>query len=287
MAAMTSPTNGTQVVKNTEALAALADGVSLTLVNLGILLDAVNAPEWLTGVPADASPSAELHAQFAPASIDVFGQIYAMLNQIIAAQKVAATDRATILSNQEKIMATQADIQAAADAIMAGVTTLQSDVAQLTTADAALDTAVTNLTTYVKNNPATPIPAALLTELENAQTNLATVHTSIAGTSADLTTQTGNLAGATPVVTLVSIAVMPVNPSVSMAASPMQQFTAEGTMSDGTAKDMTASATWASDTPATATVAAGGLATLVAPGTAKISATSGSVTGSTVMTVTA
>jgi RHS repeat-associated protein len=85
--------------------------------------------------------------------------------------------------------------------------------------------------------------------------------------------------------TLVSIAVTPVNPSV--AAGKTQQFTATGTYSDSSTQNLTASVTWASGTTATATITSAGLASALKAGTSTISATSGSIVGSTTLTVTA
>jgi hypothetical protein len=69
-----------------------------------------------------------------------------------------------------------------------------------------------------------------------------------------------------------------------------EQFTATGTYSDKSTQNLTSQATWASATTSVATIsnAAGtrGLATGVAAGTSTISATLGSITGSTVLTVT-
>ena len=85
-------------------------------------------------------------------------------------------------------------------------------------------------------------------------------------------------------VTLVSIAVTPSTPSV--AAGQTQQFTATGNYSDGSTKNLTSSANWLSSNPAVATVNTAGLATAVAAGSTTISASSGSVTGTTTLTVT-
>jgi trimeric autotransporter adhesin len=86
---------------------------------------------------------------------------------------------------------------------------------------------------------------------------------------------------------LQSIAVAPANPSV---ASPnTQQFTATGTYLTGTqtsTQDITSKVTWASSNPAVATISAAGLATSAGAGTTTISATLGSVSGNTVLTVT-
>ena len=88
---------------------------------------------------------------------------------------------------------------------------------------------------------------------------------------------------------LVSIAVTPPNPSV--AASFTQAFTATGTYADTTTQILTSSVTWASSNPLVATISntqgSQGVATGVIAGTVQITATSGSVVGSTSLTVTA
>jgi Concanavalin A-like lectin/glucanases superfamily/Bacterial Ig-like domain (group 2) len=84
--------------------------------------------------------------------------------------------------------------------------------------------------------------------------------------------------------TLVSIAVTPVNPSITVGGQ--QQFTATGTYSDGSRQDLTNSATWTSSIPSIATISSTGLATGVAAGTTTIQATSGSIYGTTALTVT-
>ncbi|WP_037499905.1 Calx-beta domain-containing protein [Solirubrobacter soli] len=85
--------------------------------------------------------------------------------------------------------------------------------------------------------------------------------------------------------TLSSVAVTPSNPST--AAGTDRQFTATGTFSNASTLDVTGFVAWASSTPAVATVGEGGLAHGVSSGTSTISATLGTVTGSTVLTVTA
>lgn len=85
---------------------------------------------------------------------------------------------------------------------------------------------------------------------------------------------------------LSSIAVTPASPSITVAAD--EQFTATGTSSDGSTADITSSVTWSSsDTAAATIVETSGLATAVAAGTSTITATSGTISGNTVMTVTA
>jgi YVTN family beta-propeller protein len=86
------------------------------------------------------------------------------------------------------------------------------------------------------------------------------------------------------VATLVSVAISPANPTIAAGAT--QQFAALGTLSDGTTdRDVTSLVTWSSADPAIVTITGGGTATGVSPGSTSISATFGSATQSTVVTV--
>jgi hypothetical protein len=83
--------------------------------------------------------------------------------------------------------------------------------------------------------------------------------------------------------TLQSIAVSPGSATVSVGAT--QPFTASGTYSDGSTKDLTQTATWASSNQSLATVDAKGVMTAVGAGQVTITATSGTVSGSSTVTV--
>ena len=85
--------------------------------------------------------------------------------------------------------------------------------------------------------------------------------------------------------TLVSIAVTPANPSI--AAGGAQQFTATGTYSDNSTQNLTSSVTWSSTNASVATIDGAGLATAIAAGSTPIQATSGTITGSTTLAVSA
>ena len=91
----------------------------------------------------------------------------------------------------------------------------------------------------------------------------------------------------TPAV-LVSIALIPANPSI--ANGTQQQFAATGTYTDASTHDVTAAATWSSSDTTIATISnasgSNGLATSVAQGTVTITATLGTILGSTGLTVT-
>jgi hypothetical protein len=89
---------------------------------------------------------------------------------------------------------------------------------------------------------------------------------------------------------LTSITVTPSNPTIALGSVVGLQFKALGTFSDGTAQDLTATVAWTSSNIAVAFISTApgsqGFATAVGVGTTTITATSGSVLGSTVLTVT-
>jgi 6-phosphogluconolactonase (cycloisomerase 2 family) len=79
--------------------------------------------------------------------------------------------------------------------------------------------------------------------------------------------------------TLTSIAVTPKNITVSVGAN--QQFAASGTFSDGSAADITSSVTWSSSDMKLASVNNSGLVSALDLGRPQITASSGSISGST------
>ena len=84
---------------------------------------------------------------------------------------------------------------------------------------------------------------------------------------------------------LESITVTPASPSVAKGLT--QQFTATGNYSNNVHQDLTATVTWSSATTTAVTINSAGLATAAGVGSSKITATMGSISGSTTMTVTA
>src|SRR5438477_660467 len=84
---------------------------------------------------------------------------------------------------------------------------------------------------------------------------------------------------------LIAISISPAAPSVPVNTT--QQLTATGSYGDGSSRDLTALVTWSSSSTAVATVDANGLLTAVKAGSSNISATLGSVSQSTTVTVTA
>jgi uncharacterized protein YjdB len=110
--------------------------------------------------------------------------------------------------------------------------------------------------------------------------------TAIAPGATTLTASSGGISGNTNLTvnsaTLSSIVVTPANPSIPVGVA--EQFVARGTYSDGTSYDLTTQVTWSLSNPV-ATVNSGGLATAVSEGTATITASLGSISGGTTLTV--
>ena len=89
-------------------------------------------------------------------------------------------------------------------------------------------------------------------------------------------------------VALITITVLPDNPTVSQATNATYQCTAIGVYENGSSRDITTLATWTSGTPATATIGANtGLATLLVAGTSIVTATLSGKTDTSTLTVTA
>ena len=115
--------------------------------------------------------------------------------------------------------------------------------------------------------------------------------TSVAAGSCTITAASGGLSGSTTLTvtpaTLVSLAITPSNPGVAKGTT--QQFTATGTFSDSSIQNLTNAVTWSSSNTTIASIsnAAGsnGLASALAAGSTIISATQGSISASTTLTV--
>lgn len=82
---------------------------------------------------------------------------------------------------------------------------------------------------------------------------------------------------------LVSISLSPTNSTIQLSKT--QQFTATGSFGDGSSKDVSSSVNWSSSSSNVATINSSGLASAVATGTTTITASQGSISGSTGLTV--
>ena len=130
----------------------------------------------------------------------------------------------------------------------------------------------------------TPLTIARVSDAPGTQG----IATAVATGTATISITYGTLSASTTLTvtgpTPTSIAVSP--PSPLLPPGNTQQLKATESFTDGTSSDVTASATWASSDGAIATVSSQGLATAVADGTATISATFGTLSGSATLTVT-
>ncbi len=124
---------------------------------------------------------------------------------------------------------------------------------------------------------ATANASGLATSVSTGQTMITAAAASIGGSSTLTVTPAA----------LVSIAITPAIPSIALGTT--EQFAATGTFTDGSTQNITGSVQWDSSDGSVASIsnAAGsqGLATSVATGSSSISATSGSFSASTTLTV--
>ncbi|MFZ0685811.1 MAG: Ig-like domain-containing protein [Terriglobales bacterium] len=150
---------------------------------------------------------------------------------------------------------------------------------QFTATGTYSDNTTQNLTataTWSSSNTAVATIAAGRATAVTANPTAVTITATVSGVSG-----TAALTVTAPV--LDSIAVTPANPSAPVGT--LAQFTATGTYSDNSTQNLTATASWSSSNTAVATIAAGGLATALTPGSTTITAASGSVSGSTGLSV--
>jgi len=105
--------------------------------------------------------------------------------------------------------------------------------------------------------------------------------------TANITASFGSVTASTSITVgaaaIASITVTPAATSVPLGSS--RQFAATAKFTDGSTQDVTQTATWASSVPAVATINSTGMAATFSTGSTMISALSGSVTGSTTLTV--
>jgi hypothetical protein len=108
--------------------------------------------------------------------------------------------------------------------------------------------------------------------------------------SVTVSASSGVAAGSTTATVLESpvtaLQVTPMNPTISIGSQNTQQFSAIAVFGDGTTRDISSSVTWTSSDSTVATISNTGLATASAKkGTATMTATSGAVSSSTLLTV--
>ncbi len=158
---------------------------------------------------------------------------------------------------------------------------------QLTATGVFSDQSTQNLTTQVVWSAWTPSVASISNTAASAGlvTGIAIGASNISATLQGVSGST--TLTVTPAV-LTSIQITPPTPSIAKGLT--QQLTATGVFSDNTTQNLTGQVTWGSGTPSVATVGSAGTAGLVTtlqPGTTAVTATLGSVSGNTTVTVSA
>jgi uncharacterized protein YjdB len=133
-----------------------------------------------------------------------------------------------------------------------------------------------NVTSQVTWNSVTPTVASV---------NSSGVMTGVATGTSTITATLSGVVGSTvvSVPALNSITVTPVNPSINAGAT--QALTATGNYQGGGTQNLTSQVTWKSATTSVATVSSSGVVTGISGGTSTISATLGSINGSTTVSV--
>jgi uncharacterized protein YjdB len=113
--------------------------------------------------------------------------------------------------------------------------------------------------------------------------------TGMAAGSATITATLNNISqSTTATVTAPTISAISVTPEgMTLPIGIGQQFTTTAIYSDGSSADLTSGVVWTSSTPTVASIDSTGLASMLAPGTTTVTATVGSLTDSTSVTVVA
>jgi uncharacterized protein YjdB len=220
----------------------------------------------------------------ATATIDTTGLATAIAigtsNISATLNSISATDKLTVTAQSTATLVSIA-VNPSAPSIAGGAT--QQFHATGTYSDGSVKSLTATATwTSSKTTVATIAAGGLATGVATGTSTITATSGTISGT-ATLTVTSGSGGGGTG--TLVSIAVTPASPSIAVGAT--QQFKATGTYSDGTTADITATVSWSSSSTSVATISAAGLAKGIGAGSSTIHATSGSITGSATLTVTA
>lgn len=162
----------------------------------------------------------------------------------------------------------------------ANASVVKNATQQFTATGTFSDGSTQNLTSSVTWSSGTPAVAIISSSgLASALAAGSSTIQAVSGSAAGSTTLT--VTGAT----LSSITVTPANPTIAKGLT--DQFTATGKYSDGSTQNITSSVTWLSLTTSVATVSSDGLAKGVGVGSSTIQASSGSISGSAVLAVSA
>jgi len=261
----------TQVTVSAPTVASIAvTPVGLTL-GIGINQQYVATATYSDGSSADLTNGVTWSSSDTTmATIDSSG-----LATTVAAGQVTITATAGALSDQSTLTIVAAHLTSIS--VTPSVVSIGAGTTQLFTATGSFDDGSTqlllNVTWSSSSNSATMNSSGLATGVSPGTATITATSGSVSGTAS--LTVTG--------ASLVSIAVTPANST--MAPDTTKQFTATGTFSDSSTQDVSAVVVWTSSSPAHATITSQGLATGLTAGATTITATYGSISGSTGLTV--
>ena len=254
---LVTPTSATIIVSKTQALQAtgsFSDGTSK---------DLTSSVTWSSSDSTTASVSA--------AGV-VTGAATGVTTVMARSGTFSASTQITVTS--ANVCATPVSIAVTPANPTVPVNTTQQLVATGTNSDASTCD-VTDLVTWTSST------------IANATVSAAGLVKGVTAGSSTITATLGSVAGSTSVtVTAPSITSISVTPDdMTLAIGVGQQYTASAIYSDGSIQDLVTGVTWTSSDTSVATVDANGLATTLAAGTTTITATVGTFTDSSVITV--
>src|SRR5215470_2290828 len=251
---------------------------SITVTPVGITLGiGINQQYVATATYTDGS-TADLSAgvTWTSSSTSVATITNAGMATTVAAGQTTITASINGMSDTSTLTVVQANLTSIA--VSPAVQTIAAGTSQQFTAVGSFDDGSTQLLTSVAWSSSVTSTATI--DVNGLATGVGTGQVTITATSGSVN---GTATLTVSAASLVSIAVTPANSS--MAVGTTKQFAATGAFSDSSIQDVTAVVVWTSSTPTAATINAQGLASSAVTGTTTITATLGSVSGSTQLTV--
>lgn len=256
-----------------DGVTSIAKGMSLQYLATGFFEDAskqdlTDSVTWASSAAATASISNAPASNGLAVGLVVGGpvNITASLGTVVSAAVPLTVSPKALMS----IVVTPAtpSVPKGGTVQLVATGTYSDGTTQVLTADAALTWTSAAATTAKVSNAAGQ---------HGLVTGAALGMTDISATSKGVT---GKVTVTVTAPVVATIAVTPAAPTITLGHT--QQFVAMATLTDGTKQDISATATWASSAPTKATISTAGLATSVAAGTTKITATSNGVVSNTV-----
>jgi uncharacterized protein YjdB len=245
--------------------------VGLTL-GIGINQQYVATVTYSDGSTADLSAG----VTWTSSSTSVATITSAGLATTVAAGQTTITASVSGMSDTSTLTVVQANLTSIA--VSPAVQTIAAGTSQQFSAIGSFDDGSTQLLTSVTwSSSVNAVATVDVNGLANGVGTGAVTITATAGSVSGTASLTVSAA------TLVSIAVTPANSS--MAVGTTKQFAATATFSDSSLQDVSGVVVWTSSNPAAATINAQGMASSVATGSTTVTATYGTVSGSTGLTV--